>query len=269
MTRLILVLAGCLAITTTAFAASQASSDKILTLLYQAQAKLANEGNVASMFLVGTMYEEGTGVDQDTNLALMWYKRAEEAGHPEAASRIRQLTSKDGAAAGGRKSAGKSEPARTRKPSIEEQLEQERDAAERARKEAERLKAEAARVQQLEEQLARQKQEAETARRQAEKARQSEEQLAKERAIESERVRLQAEKARLLEEQLQRERAEAERVRQEAEKARLASESARGAAGAAAPARSDQTAKSEQNANGEFKANPCDTPAARFMSTCH
>ncbi len=248
--------------------ADDASSDKILTLLYKAQEELANDGNVSSMFLLGTMYEEGTGVEQDYKLALLWYQRADKNGHPDAANRISKLTAKENSWPATKHNLADlpvNRKPRNIKLSPEDQLENVR-----ARQEADRLKQEAAKVQELKEQLAHQKMETENARRLADKTRQLEAQLQRERAAETERIRLQVEKSRQLEEQLAQERAAAQRARQEADLARLATESTRGPGAAGASpngAAGDSTAKAE--GPKEFKANPCDTPAARFMSTCH
>ena len=48
--------------------------------------KSAEKGNSSAMFQLGKLYENGLGVEPDTNEALKWYKSAVDAGSEEAIS---------------------------------------------------------------------------------------------------------------------------------------------------------------------------------------
>lgn len=239
-----------------------ASADDILSQLFKTEAELAEQGNAAAMYIVGTMYEEGTGIDQSDENATKWYKKAAALGNREAEAKLLNVNMKRNTAPVKGDTVSKTpQRAITRSNELESKLARERLAAEKARQEAEQLKADAERLRLLEDQLVRDRAEADKAKEASEKSR-----------------RL-ADKTSLLEEQLKREKAEADKARAEADKARLEAENARllgerlardrgpapnsQNAGDAAAAPADNTANST-----EFKANPCDTPAARFMSTC-
>ncbi len=243
------------------------SADDILSQLFKTEMELAGHGNAAAMYLVGTMYEEGTGVEQNGELALIWYRKAAALGNRDAEAKLLSVNMKKGAAptkADAGNKAVQREQARANE--LEAKLARERQAAEKARQEAGLLKSDAARVKTLEEQLARDRVDAEKMKEADEKSR-----------------RL-SDKNSALEEQLKREKAEAEKARVEAEKARFDAENTRllgeGLTRGRVPApfplspsestdSTDATDSPDASANShEFKSNPCDTPAARFMSTC-
>lgn len=237
------------------------SADDILSQLFKTEIELAEQGNAAAMYIVGTMYEEGSGVDQNDEQAVAWYRKAAARGNREAEAKLFNVNIKRGTTPAKGDSNSKTMYERARANELEIKLTRERQAAEKARQEAEQLKADTAQVRLLEEQRAHDRAEADKAKEASEKAR---------------RI---AEKTNLLEEQRKLEKAEADKARAEAEKARLEAENARllgerfgsdrgpvpnsqnASDAAATPA--DNTADTT-----EFKANPCDTPAARFMSTC-
>lgn len=234
-----------------------ASADDILTQLFTTEAKLAEEGNSAAMYIVGTMYEEGTGVEQNNDLAVAWYRKAAALGNREAEAKLLIVSIKRGvppAKADIDTKATLYERARANE--LELKQTRERQAAEKNRQEAEQLKTGTTRLQ--EEQRARDRAEPEKAKEVIDKSGQ-------------------AEKNALREEQLKREKAEADKALVEAEKARLEAENARllremqphERLPEAFPQNSDEPADPPATANSsEFKANPCETPAARFMSTC-
>lgn len=238
-------------------------ADDILSQLFKTESELAEQGNAAAMYIVGTMYEEGTGVDQNEELAVSWFRKAAALGNREAEAKLLSVSMKRGAPPPKSDTTNKATMyERARANELELKLARERQAAEKARQEAEQLKAETTRVRLLEEQHARERVEAERAKEASEKAR-----------------RL-MDKTTLLEEQQRREKAEEEKAHAEAEKARLETENARllgerliQERGAPAPFPlspndpPDPPLDTTANSN-EFKANPCDTPAARFMSTC-
>ena len=240
------------------------SADDILSQLFKTEEQLAESGNAAAMYILGTMYEEGTGVEQSDEHALAWYRKAAAHGNREAEAKLFNVNIKRGTtpATKGESNNKTTLYERARANELELKLARERQAAEKARQEAEQLKAAtAAQVRSIEEQRARERAEADKVKEVAERAR-----------------RL-AEKTNLLEEQLKREKAEAEKSRAEAEKARLEAENARLLGERLARDRNPEPfpltssepvdAPSDTTAtSSEFKANPCDTPAARFMSTC-
>ncbi|MEZ0261013.1 MAG: hypothetical protein ACAH80_08385 [Alphaproteobacteria bacterium] len=58
--------------------------------------KRAQAGSSRDQFILGTMYETGTQVTQDTKEACVWYKMAAEQGHIEAQSRMAKLMERSG-----------------------------------------------------------------------------------------------------------------------------------------------------------------------------
>jgi hypothetical protein len=238
-------------------------ADDILSQLFKTEEQLAESGNAAAMYILGTMYEEGTGVDQSDERAMEWYRKAAARGNREAEAKLFNVNIKRGTTPTKADSASKATIyERARANALELKLARERQAAEKARQEAEELKADtAARVRLIEEQRTHDRAEADKAKEAGEKAR-----------------RL-VEKTNLLNEQLKREKAEAESARAEAEKLRLEAENARLLGERLArdrgqapnsPSGGDTTADPADNAAAttHFKANPCETAAARFMSTC-
>ena len=237
-------------------------ADDILSQLFKTEVQLAESGNAAAMYILGTMYEEGTGVDQNAEHAMEWYRKAAARGNREAAAKLSSVIQKRGA------TSTKVDPTsqatmyeRARANALELKLVRERQAAQKSRQEAEELKADtAARVRLIEEQRTRDRAEAEKAKEASEKAR-----------------RL-AEKTNLLNEQLKREKAEAENAHAEAERLRLEAENARllderlardrGQTPNSKSGSDAATAPTDNAAASHFKANPCETAAARFMSTC-
>lgn len=235
-----------------------AFADDILSQLFKTEVQMAEQGNATAMYIVGTMYEEGTGVEQNDESALAWYRKAAALGNKDAEARLLSVNMKRD----GTSNAKTDKPDLVNKDVLRE-VTRERQASEKARQEAEQIKADAVeRVRLLEQQIARDRAEADKAKEASEKSR-----------------RL-ADKTNLLEEQLKRERVETEKARVEAEKARLEAENARLLNERAMRDRSqvgvkttdtientDAPTNATANSN-TFKANPCDTPAARFMSTC-
>lgn len=232
------------------------SADDILTQLFNTEAKLAEEGNPAAMYIVGTMYEEGTGIEQNNDLALAWYRKAAALGNREAEAKLLSVSIKRAPPAKSDTNTKGSLYERARANELELKLTRERQSVEKNRQEAEQPKAGAGRLQ--EEQRARDLADSEKTKEVIDKSGQ-------------------AEKTALREEQLKREKAEADKALAEAEKARLEAENARllrekqphERVPEAFPKSFDEPADPPATANSsEFKANPCETPAARFMSTC-
>lgn len=70
---------------------SLAETDDSWTQVFHFQQKLAEQGNVKAQYILGEMYEQGRGVDKDTDTAIAWYQKAEKNGHPKAAGRITRI----------------------------------------------------------------------------------------------------------------------------------------------------------------------------------
>ena len=49
---------------------------------------LAEQGNADAQFMVGTMYEKGDGVPQDSQIAVKWYSLAAQQGHDPAQTNL-------------------------------------------------------------------------------------------------------------------------------------------------------------------------------------
>lgn len=204
--------------------------------VYAFQKRMAESGNAESQYKLAEMYEEGLGVEQSFDKAREWYGKAAAQGHAGAREKLAVGVSK---AQWEARQGAKTEAQRA----------QERAAAEaRAREEAERAQAEARTRAEAE---ARAKQEAEARAKREAEARAKREAEARARQEAEARARAEAEA---------RARAEAEaRAQQEAE-ARAA---------AAAAAEPTQAPTESQTGDGRaFKTNPCEGPAARFLSTC-
>jgi len=64
------------------------------TKIFKFQTKMANNGSVNAQYIIGEMYEEGRGVDQNNDKAFEWYYKAKKNGHEDAANRILLLENK-------------------------------------------------------------------------------------------------------------------------------------------------------------------------------
>jgi DNA polymerase III gamma/tau subunit len=238
-----------------AIAAEEISGDEVmLRKLFEFHSKLANQGNLESVVKLGAMYERGEGVAQDRKRAIELYRYAADRGSKAAMELLANIESNQPNRAG--KSAinikvptPKSASTRNnesikRQKELESKLQREKAAAEAARRELEnmrraqqeeqekqeKLQAELARIQEVQDQLARERAKAEAARREMELLRKKQE----------EELQKQKEIAQKLQEQAAKEQQEKElKAQQEAE---------------------------EQK---KFSSNPCNTPAAKFMSTCN
>lgn len=59
--------------------------------IFNFQQKLAAKGNVQAQYQSGFMYETGEGVEQDRDLARLWYQKAADQGHVTASYRLTYL----------------------------------------------------------------------------------------------------------------------------------------------------------------------------------
>lgn len=51
----------------------------------------ANDGDVKAQFILGLMYRNGEGVEQDYSSAFFWLKRASDQGHPQATAAVASI----------------------------------------------------------------------------------------------------------------------------------------------------------------------------------
>ena len=70
----------------------QSLEERVIALLENGQVaegvdlatQSANSGDPEGMFILAQMYYRGVGLTQDAEMAVQWYKRAADAGDPEA-----------------------------------------------------------------------------------------------------------------------------------------------------------------------------------------
>ncbi len=213
------------------------AADDPMASLFKFHYKVARQGNVKSIMKLGEMYENGTGTRQDLDKALEMFKKAQALGHADAAKAIKRVEKK--------KALG---------PRLQEIERRKKAAAEAAKRKAEQerlrrekeAKAKAARDKARKAAEAKRKAEQERLRRQRELA-------AKKAAKENARKAAEAAKRK----------AEQERLRKQREQ--LAKQKSAQHKKSVKPA---EKAKSDEESSHGFVADPCETPAGRFMSSC-
>lgn len=237
----------------TAIAAEEISGDEVmLHKLFEFHSKLASQGNLESVVKLGAMYERGEGVAQDRKRAIELYRYAADRGNEAAMELLANIKSNNSNSAGNNainikvpipkdeRTRDNDNEAIQKQKELENNLQLEKAAAEAARIELENMR----RAQQ-EEQEKQQKLQAELA------------------------------KIQQVQEQLARERDKAEAARREMELLRKKQEEELQKQKEMALKQQEQTAQAqeekEQKAEEQkkFSSNPCNTPAAKFMSTCN
>ena len=219
-------------------AGTPAFADAAWEGVFNFQSKLAQQGNAEAQFKLGEMYEEGLGVEQDDGLAKEWYGKAAAQGHVEATNRLSTYDARMKE----RQGRSTAEQAR-REAEAREQAQREAEARERARREAE-----------AREQARREAEARERARREAE---------ARERARREAEAREQARRQAEAQERARREAAAREQARRQAEAEAQARQQQAQQQAAEKPAE-EPAGKGDK----AFSTDPCDSPAARFTSTC-
>ena len=236
--------------------------DPMLRKLYELHLKLANQGNVESITRLGMMYESGEGVKKDRNKAIELYQSAATQGYQPAIELLVNIT------------ANKSNDDLIntlddlRVPTIKKQIANDN--------------AEIRKQKKLEDKLRREQGEAEAARQELERLRQS-----KQEEEEKQRKLLEEiQNVKKVQEQLAQEREKAEAARREMELLRkrqqeelkkqqvqqqaLESQKAMLQQGQAQQSPVDEKPQvKEDKPEKTFSSNPCNTPAAKFMSTCN
>ncbi len=216
--------------------------DDTMVSLFRFQSQMANSGNVEAMMKLGAMYEEGVGTKQDLDKALKIYRQAQARGAKEAAASIKRVAKekKYGLVSVNRAL----EQRAARQKAAQEKAIREKSAREREKAAREKvahdkaMKKKVARIKAAREKAARDN----AIREKAARDNAIREKVAREKAAHDNAVREQA-----AQEQAAREEAASERAAQE--------EAARKKAAA-------------KKAEEGFTTDPCDTPAARFMSNC-
>lgn len=229
-----------------------------LSKLFEVHSKFAALGSAEAQYKLGQMYEEGQGTQADYAKAREWYEKAATQGYDKAKQRLETWDEK---AIRADSDAAAREAALAQQRAAEERARQEAAAAQqRVAEEKARQEAAAAQKRAAEEKA---RQEAATAQKRAaeEKARQTAVAAQKRAAEEKARQEAAAAEKRAAEEKARQEVAAAPKVvgdvnAQQASSPPSLSDAARGNA-------TPSAAKAES-----FDTDPCNTPAARFMSTC-
>ena len=230
------------------------TDNSMIKKLLEFHTKMAKQGNLESIVKLGTMYERGEGVNKDRNKAIKLYKLAADQGYKPAQEMLANILSDKPNTSKRtytidtiRVPTQKNNSANREEETLKEkelQLKMEREKAASAREELEKL-----RQSQLEEQ-----EKQRHLLEEVERVKQAQEALAQERA--------KAEAARLELERLRKQQEEALRKQQELAK-KLQQQSPPGQQAETKQESGDTAEKST------FSSDPCNTPAAKFMSTCN
>jgi len=233
-----------------------AEADPMVSL-FMFQSQMAEQGNVEAIMKLGEMYEEGQGTRLDLDKALEKYREANSKGHKGAEKSIIRVEEK--------KKMGLK--------ALQEKAAREQAAIEKAdREKAEKIKAEqekAAREKAEQEKLAKEK----AAREQAEKEKAISEKIAKEKAIKEQlekdrEDKIRTEKIKAARELAAKERAAIKKTMiEKAEREKLAREKSVQDDTTSQKEKTTSTNDKKDSKDG-FSSNPCNTPAARLMSTC-
>lgn len=221
--------------------------------LLEFHTKLAKQGNPESIAKLGTMYENGEGVHKDRNKAIKLYRLAADKGYRPAQQLLANILANKSNVS---KRAYAPEILKVPTPKIntatddakqqkqiELQIKLEREKAAAAREELERLRQARIKEQEKQQHLL----------NEVEKVQQAQEELARERAR-AEAARRELEQLRKQQEEHLREQQELAKKQQQ-EKLKEEQEI--------------QKQQSDTADNSTFSSDPCNTPAARFMSTCN
>ncbi len=240
-----------LSMTVTVAAEPPVDDDGMMQRLFKLHTKLAKGGNLESVVRLGVMYERGEGVIKNREKARELYKYAADMGNKAAIELLSNFDSKKPDGTLERENAGINVPvpksrfneetaAADKQRELESRLKKEKEAATAARLELEDLRQ--SQQKEKEKQL--------KLKQEIEQIQQAQEQLARERA-KAEEARIQLELASKKHfEELQK---QTELSNQQQELAKKG------------PQEDPQTT----TANKKFSSNPCNTPAAKFMSTCN
>jgi len=231
-------------------AAEYTGDEQMFSKLFAFHSKLASQGNLESITQLGLMYERGEGVKKDRKKAIELYQIAADKGYQPAIEYLVNINAKKS-----NPNAPVNTADRLRVPTPKR--DSNGDTA-------------VQKQQELEDKLEKEQQAAEAARAELEKLRQAKlDQERKQKQLQEE-----IEKARKAQEKIARERDKAEAARREIElskkKQNIVSQKQQDAAlnqQDKQPANANK--KGDSSKDSSFSSNPCNTPAAKFMSTCN
>ena len=221
--------------------------------LFELHSRLASQGNLESITRLGVMYERGEGVEKNRNKAIDLYEFAAERGYQPAIEYLANINANktnksnfsenvdDFKAPVVKKKISDAELAQQKQEELEDQLHQEQAAAEAAREELNKLKQSKQEDDENQKKL----------QEEIKKVQEAQEKLARERA--------RAETARREMELVQKKREE------DLKKQRALANKNPGQN----QANEQSQAKLNKPEKTNFSSNPCNTPAAKFMSTCN
>jgi len=244
-------------------AADFTNDDTMMHKLFEFHSKLAKQGNLESITRLGIMYERGEGVKKDRKKAKELYQYAADKGYKPAKELLANINSGHPKAVTqfnatdtirvpqARRGISPSNGVINRQKELESRLEKEQAAAEAAREELDRLRQskqeqeqkqqklldEIQSVKDAQEQLALERAKAEATRREMEEIRKKQEDELRKQELQTQQLREQKERA--------------ERLLKETQK------------------KTQEQAEKNSADDTKFSSNPCNTPAARFMSTCN
>ena len=245
------------------FAADYTNDDSMMRKLFEFHSKLAKQGNLESITRLGVMYERGEGVGKDRKKAKELYQYAADKGYKPAKELLANISSNRPKAITQlnatdtirvpmvRRGITPDNTVISRQKELENKLEQQQAAAEAAREELDKLRQtkqeedekqqklleEIQNVKKAQEQLALERAKAEATRREMEEIRKKQEEELRQQELQTQA--------------LQKQKAQAEKQLQQTR------------------AKTKEQANKTNSDDSKFSSNPCNTPAARFMSTCN
>ncbi len=242
---LIVLAALCLCAAIPAHGQSNGSDEEMAEQRFHVQMLGALNNDPKSQYNVAQMYERGVGIPQDLGMAHMWYTKSANQGYDPAIKKLKNWVSEDQAA--------QKEAELRARQRAEEQKRREAEAKTKAAAEAK-----AARIA------------AEQKRRQAARQQRAEEQKRREAEAKT-KAAAEAKAARIAAEQ-QHHEAESKAA---TAKTPLIAETRTEVKVKDKPIKADKPATKHQSTGEKsadktpvFRANPCDTPTAKFTSTC-
>lgn len=229
--------------------------DAMLRKLFALHSKLAGQGNLESTVKLGVLYELGEGVAKNRDKAIQLYQYAADHGNESAIELLRKIRSNKSATdrelseitvpTPKAKITDVTDETRNRRE-LETRLQQEKASAEAARLELENLRRSQLKELEIQQRL----------KVEIEKVQQAQEQIARERA----RAEAKAEEGRREMELSRKKKAEEQQKQAELAKAEAA------VVAKTTPENPPPAAPDGEQQN--FSSNPCNTPVAKFMSTC-
>jgi hypothetical protein len=241
-----MVLATTIFLAAPAFSQAANSDEQNAEVRFGIQLTAALNNDPEAQYVVAGMYEQGVGTPQNLRMAHLWYTKSAKQGYAPAVEKLDNWEK------------ARQESEGLAQERAEQQKRRQAEAAAAATAKAAREEAAAKAARERAEQQKRRQAEAAAAATAKAAREEAAAKAARERAAE-EQKRLQAEAA-------------AKAAREEAAKTAKASEPPPVAkdvqSGQPKDKSKETTAKSTEKSSEEFRANPCNTPTAKFTSTC-